>query len=178
MINVGIAPSTTLRARLNEAQAYNDTEYGGAGKGQSDDAKMTARLTRQAKAAAAKAGKTFNTSAEYRRWHAKQKEKQGMKEGMESESDSLEYQFGALGKAVESQIITMVDVLMDDDEEFDPSTADVQDILNRVAEDIAVMAKEALAQPAARRAVIKALGQGAQTYDDEGKMSRQRQLDV
>jgi hypothetical protein len=41
---------------------------------------MTAKLTRQAKAAAKKAGKTFNTSAEYRLWHRKQKEKQGITE--------------------------------------------------------------------------------------------------
>jgi len=61
---------------------YNDIgpEYGGAGKGRSEDAMMTAKLTRQAKAAAKKAGKTFNTSAEYRLWHRKQKEKQGMAE--------------------------------------------------------------------------------------------------
>lgn len=62
------------------AEGYNDLgrEYGGAYvKGRSDDARMTEKLTRQAKAAAAKAGKTFNTSAEYRKWHAQQKEKQG-----------------------------------------------------------------------------------------------------
>jgi hypothetical protein len=63
---------------------YNDIgpEYGGAGKGRSEDALMTAKLTRQAKAAAKKAGKTFNTSAEYRLWHDKQKEKQGVAEGL------------------------------------------------------------------------------------------------
>ena len=61
---------------------YNDIgpEYGGAGKGRSEDAMMTTKLTRQAKAAAKKAGKTFNTSAEYRLWHRKQKEKQGVSE--------------------------------------------------------------------------------------------------
>jgi hypothetical protein len=64
------------------AEGYNDLgpEYGGAGKGRSEDAMMTAKLTRQAKAAAKKAGKTFNTSAEYRLWHNKQKEKQGVAE--------------------------------------------------------------------------------------------------
>ena len=67
-------------------EGYNDLgrEYGGAYvKGRSDDARMTEKLTRQAKAAAAKAGKTFNTSAEYRLWHMKQKEKQGVAEGQE-----------------------------------------------------------------------------------------------
>ena len=62
------------------AEGYNDLgrEYGGAYvKGRSDDARMTERLTRQAKAAATKAGKTFSTSAEYRKWHAQQTEKQG-----------------------------------------------------------------------------------------------------
>ena len=66
----------------NVAEGYNDLdrEYGGA-KGRSDDAIATARRTRQAKAAAKAAGKTFNTSAEYRLWHMKQKEKQGVAEG-------------------------------------------------------------------------------------------------
>ena len=66
------------------AEGYNDLgpEYGGAYvNGRSDDARMTARLTRQAKAAAAKAGKTFGTSEEYRKWHRRQKEKQGVAEG-------------------------------------------------------------------------------------------------
>ena len=65
------------------AEGHNDLgrEYGGAYvKGRSDDARMTERLTRQAKAAAGKAGKTFSTSAEYRKWHAQQKEKQGVAE--------------------------------------------------------------------------------------------------
>jgi len=65
------------------SEGHNDLgrEYGGAYvKGRSDDARMTERLTRQAKAAAAKAGKTFSTSAEYRKWHAQQKEKQGVAE--------------------------------------------------------------------------------------------------
>jgi hypothetical protein len=66
---------------------YNDIgpEYGGAGKGRSEDAMMTAKLTRQAKAAAKKAGKTFNTSAEYRLWHKKQKPKKAVKEEVEIE---------------------------------------------------------------------------------------------
>lgn len=70
----------------NVAEGYNDLdrEYGGAGKGRSDDAIATARRTRQAKAAAKKAGKTFNTSAEYRLWHMKQKpKKQDVAEGAE-----------------------------------------------------------------------------------------------
>ena len=65
-------------------EGYNDLgpEYGGAYvNGRSDDARMTEKLTRQAKAAAAKAGKTFSTSAEYRLWHMKQKsKKQGVAE--------------------------------------------------------------------------------------------------
>jgi len=76
-----------MKVALKESQqgveeGYNDLgpEYGGAGKGRSEDALMTAKLTRQAKAAAKKAGKTFNTSAEYRLWHNKQKEKQGVAE--------------------------------------------------------------------------------------------------
>jgi hypothetical protein len=66
---------------------YNDIgpEYGGAGKGRSEDAMLTAKLTRQAKAAAKKAGKTFNTSAEYRLWHKKQKPKKAVKEEVEIE---------------------------------------------------------------------------------------------
>jgi hypothetical protein len=65
------------------AEGYNDLgrEYGGAYvNGRSDDARMTEKLTRQAKAAAAKAGKTFGTNAEYRKWHTQQKEKQGVAE--------------------------------------------------------------------------------------------------
>ena len=65
------------------AEGYGDgREYGGAYvNGRSDDARMTEKLTRQAKAAAAKAGKTFSTSAEYRLWHMKQKsKKQGVAE--------------------------------------------------------------------------------------------------
>jgi hypothetical protein len=100
-----------------------------------------------------------------------------VEEGMEGKSDSLEFQFGPLGKAVEAQIITMVDVMMDD-EGFDPNTADIEDILNQVVEVISDMANEVIAQPAARRAVTKALGQSAQQFDDDGRAIRQRQLDV
>jgi hypothetical protein len=52
---------------------------------------MTERLTSQAKAAAKKAGKTFSTSAEYRKWHARQKEKQGVAEDQLDEKWSKKY---------------------------------------------------------------------------------------
>jgi hypothetical protein len=58
---------------------YDDIypQYGGAYvNGRSDDARMTARLTRQAKAAAKKAGKTFSSSEEYRGWYVRQQERQ------------------------------------------------------------------------------------------------------
>lgn len=74
---------TPGEGKKNVAEGYGDgREYGGAYvNGRSDDARMTERLTRQAKAAAKKAGKTFNTSAEYRLWHMKQKpKKQGVAE--------------------------------------------------------------------------------------------------
>lgn len=73
---------TPGEGKKDVAEGYGDgREYGGAYvKGRSDDARMTERITRQAKAAAKKAGKTFNTSAEYRLWHMKQKEKQGVAE--------------------------------------------------------------------------------------------------
>jgi len=63
-------------------EGYNDIgrAYGGAGSGRSADSMETAKLTRHAKAAAKKAGVTFNTSAEYRGWHAKQKPKKSIKE--------------------------------------------------------------------------------------------------
>lgn len=66
-------------------EGYNDLgrEYGGAGKGRSADAMETAKLTRQAKDAAKKAGKTFDTSAEYRMWHMKQQSKKSVKEEVE-----------------------------------------------------------------------------------------------
>jgi hypothetical protein len=70
------------------SEGYNDIgpQYGGAGSGRSADAMETAKLTRHAKAAAKKAGVTFNTSAEYRGWHAKQKPKKTVKEEVVLES--------------------------------------------------------------------------------------------
>lgn len=78
-----------LGSEQGVAEGYGDgREYGGAYvNGRSDDARMTEKLTRQAKAAAAKAGKTFSTSAEYRLWHMKQKSK---KQGVAESSDFLD----------------------------------------------------------------------------------------
>lgn len=78
-----------LNKHKEMSEGYNDIgpQYGGAYvNGRSDDAMMTAKLTRHAKAAAKKAGKTFNTSAEYRMWHAKQKPKKTVKEEVVLES--------------------------------------------------------------------------------------------
>ena len=92
----GKAINVATKKKSNEgvAEGYNDLgpEYGGAYvNGRSDDAKMTARLTRQAKAAAAKAGKTFGTSAEYRKWHARQKEKEGVAEAINPDITNPEF---------------------------------------------------------------------------------------
>jgi hypothetical protein len=83
-------------------EGYNDIgpEYGGAGKGRSADAMETAKLTRHAKAAAKKAGKTFNTSAEYRGWHMKQQEKQAKKTVKEADA----FELGHNAQAVKSQL--------------------------------------------------------------------------
>lgn len=72
-----------MSEEVEQIVEYGDREYGGAYvNGRSADAMETARRTRHAKAAAKKAGKTFNTSAEYRLWHMKQKpKKQGVAEG-------------------------------------------------------------------------------------------------
>lgn len=94
-----------LETRKEEvvAEGYNDLgpEYGGAYvNGRSDDARMTAKLTRQAKAAAAKAGKTFSTSAEYRLWHKKQKpKKQGVAEEVELDEVSTDGYYKAAVKS-------------------------------------------------------------------------------
>jgi hypothetical protein len=81
-------------------EGYNDgREYGGAGKGRSADATETARITAKAKAAAKKAGKTFDTSAQYRSWYSKQKKSAtsgSVCEGVET--------FGAFLAAMEKKV--------------------------------------------------------------------------
>ena len=92
---IRMALGAAYAAKRNEedvTEGYGDgREYGGAYvKGRSDDARMTAKFTRQAKAAAKKAGKTFNTSAEYRLWHMKQQSK---KRNVAEAKDSREYDY-------------------------------------------------------------------------------------
>jgi hypothetical protein len=84
-----------MSEEVEQIVEYGDIEYGGAYvNGRSDDALQTAKLTRQAKAAAKKAGKTFNTSAEYRLWHKKQKPK---KQGVAEEAKIVHTRTGANG---------------------------------------------------------------------------------
>ena len=103
------------------AEGYNDLgpEYGGAYvNGRSDDARMTEKLTRQAKAAAAKAGKTFSTSAEYRMWHARQKEKQGVAEEVEQVDELNKSTLGSyIKKAARKK--SDVDSSIGDDNQWD-----------------------------------------------------------
>ena len=84
-----------MSEEVEQIVEYGDREYGGAYvNGRSDDALQTAKLTRQAKAAAKKAGKTFNTSAEYRLWHKKQKPK---KQGVAEEAKIVHSRTGVNG---------------------------------------------------------------------------------
>ena len=190
----GIVPSTTLRSRLNEAKSeMKEATPGATIKGNKiyyadhvvvcDPTYATPEYMSDMESELSSDGDAKKHKRELYfvnndgTWTVKKRTKSSMKEGMESERDSLEYQFGGLGKAFEDQIYTIVDVL-NDDEEHTPSAEQVDTILNDVADIIADIARDITGEPAARRAVLKALGQGAQSYDDEGKASRQRQLDV